>query len=160
MGNEITKFGQMETPLSGIVLNGIDMSKDSISIRLNTQHGPLIGVCDADCCSETWIENVEIPALGFPCTVVSATELEMPESREAEGDEPQEYIEFYGIKFITDKGEIVIDYRNASNGYYGGSLEWNSEGFYGGVFGQQEPDQEWMDIEIWLNQKNLRLTDD
>lgn len=32
-----------------------------------------------------------------------------------------------GFKVTTDKGVIVIDYRNASNGYYGGSLSWPGE---------------------------------
>ena len=137
MGNEITKFGQVEIPLNGIQLDGIDISEDSIAIRLNTPQGPIIGVCDADCCSETWIENIDLPVLGFPCTVVGAMHLDMPEGRESEGDEPQEFIEFYGLKLVTNKGEIIIDYRNASNGYYGGSLEWSPDHYYGGVYGQQ-----------------------
>ena len=40
-------------------------------------------------------------------------------------EDPDE-VEFYGLSIKTDKGEIVIDYRNSSNGYYGGSLCWPS----------------------------------
>lgn len=158
MGNDIQKFGQVE--ICGILLNGIDVSVDSISIRLNTAQGPIIGVCDADCCSETWIENIETPALGFPCTVIAAHELEMPEGRYSIDGEPQDFIRFYGLKLITNKGEIVIDYRNASNGYYGGTLDWNGERFYGGVFGQNNPNQEWIPVDEWLAQKSMRISRD
>lgn len=153
MSTEIINYGELAIPTSGIRLNGIDMTSDSISIRLNTSMGPMIGVCDADCCSETWIENIELPALGFPCTVIAVEELQMPEERESQGDEPQEYILFYGLKFITDKGEMIIEYRNASNGYYGGSLEWKSDYFYGGVFVGQEPNGEWISVDDWQQQK-------
>ena len=54
----------------------------------------------------------------------------------------------YGVKITTDKGHIVIDYRNASNGYYGGNLSWPDDSyFYGGVHGQNESNEEWVDIE-------------
>lgn len=37
--------------------------------------------------------------------------------------EPQvECVAYYGLKITTEKGRAVIDYRNDSNGYYGGSL--------------------------------------
>ena len=32
-------------------------------------------------------------------------------------------VAYYGLKITTDNGRAVIDYRNSSNGYYGGSLE-------------------------------------
>lgn len=140
------------------MLLGVDVTSDSISIRLNTNIGPLIGVCDADCCSQTWIENIELPALGFPCTIVAADELEMPEGREALSDEPQEYIRFYGLRLKTNKGELVVDYRNASNGYYGGNLVWSADRFYGGVYNGQEPNQEWLPVETWLQRKTKSLS--
>lgn len=157
MGKEITEFGKIEMSVCGIRLDGIEITQDSISIRLNAANGPIIGVCDAYCCSETWIENIELPALGFPCTVISATNLEMPDGRDATDDEPQVYIQFYGLKLVTDKGDVVIEYRNASNGYYGGELVWDSEQYYGGAFGQQKPEQEWLTVEDWLNRKAIMI---
>ena len=153
MSKELIVNGKFNIPEGGIKLFGIDVTKDSISIRLNTSIGPVIGVCDAGCCSETWIESIEEPALGFPCMIIGAQDLDMPEGRDAEDGEPQDYIQFYGIKFVTDKGEIVIDYRNASNGYYGGSIEWDGKRFYGGVYGQNNPSDEWLTLEEWQSRK-------
>ena len=31
-------------------------------------------------------------------------------------------LRFYGLKVTTEKGRATIDYRNNSNGFYGGSL--------------------------------------
>ena len=42
---------------------------------------------------------------------------------------------------------MVIDYRNNSNGYYGGEIVWPGEDFYGGVYGQNESNMDWRDIE-------------
>lgn len=39
----------------------------------------------------------------------------------------------YGCQIKTTSGDMVIDYRNESNG---GNLCWDDEPFYGGVFGQ------------------------
>jgi hypothetical protein len=157
MTQDLSDFLGVETPLKNLVIEGIDVTHDSISIRLNTNIGPIIGVCDADCCSETWIENVELPALGFPCRLITAEHLNMPEGRDSEGDELQEYIQFYGIKLTTDKGEIIIEYRNASNGYYGGDLLWGDRHYYGGVNRQQIPSDEWISTDEWLSRKTLKL---
>jgi hypothetical protein len=32
-------------------------------------------------------------------------------------------VAYYGLKITTETGIAVLDYRNDSNGYYGGSLE-------------------------------------
>lgn len=32
-------------------------------------------------------------------------------------------IRYYGLRIVTDKGRAVIDFRNNSNGYYGGSIK-------------------------------------
>jgi hypothetical protein len=105
----------------------------------------LVARVDADCCSHTWIESVEMPALGLPFTILSCENLDM-------GREPEEidydYIQYYGAKIITTKGEMVIDYRNSSNGYYGGDIVWpGDEYFYGGVHGQNVSSEGWIGVE-------------
>ncbi len=102
-------------------ITDITLSDDNERITFKTTEGDVIADCYAECCSHTWVENLELPALGFPCTVLSEENLDMPDL----GDMPGcEYVEYYGYKIETDKGSIIIDYRNDSNGYYGGSLEW------------------------------------
>ena len=109
-----------------------------------TENEEVIAKTDGDCCSETWIEHVELPSLGFPAKVISVEELEL--NKEPQRDNNYECLEFYGCKITTDKGDIIIDYRNESNGYYGGELCWPGDTFYGGVFGQNVSEEEWEDL--------------
>jgi len=32
-------------------------------------------------------------------------------------------VAYYGLRITTTKGRAVLDYRNTSNGYYGGGLD-------------------------------------
>ena len=63
-----------------------------------------------------------MPALGFPAVVTAVEDLDMPEGKPSEFHTDPDSLQFYGCKISTDRGEIVIDYRNDSNGYYGGNL--------------------------------------
>lgn len=74
-----------------------------------------------DCCSSTWIENVD--NLGFKGKFVNLTDDGAAQTDPIDDQEKCEYIQFYGCTFFTEHGRLVIDYRNSSNGYYGGNLE-------------------------------------
>lgn len=135
----------MANLLVGKKIVDVKIAEDKEAMLFVTDSGDnLIVQVDADCCSHTWIESVELPALGLPFTVIACDDLDM-------GKEPEEidydYVQFYGAKITTDKGDLVIDYRNSSNGYYGGSVVWpGDEYFYGGVFGQNVSECVWMEI--------------
>lgn len=120
--NEWVKEEMKKNVLVGKTITGITVDKDGDDITFNIKDGkPITAVCYGDCCSTTWIEGVELPALGFPATVIEVDNLDMPDL----GDQPGcDVMAYYGFKIVTDKGEIIIDYRNNSNGYYGGNLEW------------------------------------
>lgn len=130
-------------PLIGKVLTGVEIAADRQALRFILTDGEVIADVDADCCSYTWVEHVELPALGFPATVLSVTDLEMPDGATSSFHPDSEVLTFYGCKIVTDRGEIVIDYRNDSNGYYGGSLVWPGGHLYGGVYGQNVSKHEW-----------------
>lgn len=135
-------------PLIGKTITGMKIAADRQAILFETTDGEMIVDVDADCCSYTWVEGIELPALGFPALVLSVDDLDMPQD-----DKPSNFhqdpdsLQFYGCKITTNRGEIVIDYRNDSNGYYGGSLAWPGEYHYGGVFGQNNSKHEWQPIE-------------
>jgi hypothetical protein len=40
----------------------------------------------------------------------------------------------YRFRIMTDKGQILIEYRNSSSGYYGGSLSWPDGAYFYGMF--------------------------
>lgn len=134
--------------LVGKTLTGIKIAADREAILFQTTDGDIVVRVDADCCSHTWVENIELPALGFPALVSAVDGLELPKSYYARhpGPDEEDSLELYGCKITTDRGEIVIDYRNESNGYYGGCLVWPDSRFYGGVFGQNVSKQEWRDV--------------
>lgn len=137
---------KMENKLIGKKIVDVKIAEDKLAMLFVCDNGEeLVVRVDADCCSYTWIESVEMPALGFPFTVIACDDLDM--NKEPLENEEYECLQFYGAKIITDKGDMVIDYRNDSNGYYGGDIVWPGEGFYGGVYGQSESNMNWRDIE-------------
>jgi len=131
--------------LIGKTLTGIELTTDRKAIRFyTTDGGPILARCDGDCCSDTWVEHVSLPARGFPAVVMSASDVSMPDLGEMPN---RDVIAYYGFKLETDKGEFLIDYRNDSNGYYGGNLSWpDDEYFYGGVHGQNIAVDEWRSV--------------
>lgn len=137
----------MNNLLSNKKIVKMQIASDKEALLFVTDNGDeLIVRVDADCCSYTWIESVELPALGFPFTVIACDDLDM--NKEPLENEEYECLQFYGAKITTDKGDLVIDYRNSSNGYYGGSIVWPGENyFYGGVYGQNVSDEKLEDIQ-------------
>ena len=117
------------------IITGVEIASDNKAMRFVIDDAePIVAKADGDCCSSSWIEHVELPAAGFPAKVLAVDEIQLPGSNDNDGE--HECLAVYGLKITTDKGEIVVDYRNSSNGYYGGSLSWPDEYFYGGVFNQ------------------------
>lgn len=116
----------MKTPnrLIGKTLTDIQLDDDKTAIRFVTTEGDVFALCEADCCSHTWVEAVESTLRRLPALVLDAKELDL--QREDE-EVDYEVIQFYGFKIVTDQGEVIIDYRNSSNGYYGGDLAWMSD---------------------------------
>src|SRR5512139_2478478 len=76
---------------------------------------------EGDCCSYTWIEGIE--NLGSKGTVLSITnDGAMSGGPKSTGDN-FDHVRYYGLTLKTEYGRLIIDYRNDSNGYYGGSME-------------------------------------
>lgn len=100
----------------------VTLSADREQIVFQFQDGfsRAFGV-EGDCCSSSWIEHLEMPG-----DIVGATLLDVDDSAPITQDHPEHddggEISVYNTAFKTDKGEIVLEYRNSSNGYYGGYL--------------------------------------
>jgi hypothetical protein len=127
--------------LENKTITSVDLAEDKHAIRFNILEGEsIVAKTDGDCCSYTWIEHVELPAKGFPAKVLSVEALDLPGS--VDNSEDYECLQVYGLKIITESGDFVIDYRNSSNGYYGGNLSWpDDKYYYGGVHGQNVSDE-------------------
>lgn len=125
-------------PLIGKTVTTLYMTTDNKALRFVLADGTeIVAKTDADCCSETWIEHISLPAGGFPATVLEANDTGgLPDSDDG-------CMQYYGFELKTNKGHMVLDYRNQSNGYYGGSLSWPGDHFYGGVYCQNVPNDDW-----------------
>jgi hypothetical protein len=76
-----------------------------------------------DCCSQSWIEHFTVPN-----DVDGATLLSVEESGGTEEKHPDhECLLVYETRFRTNRGDIVLEYRNSSNGYYCGYIEMVDE---------------------------------
>jgi hypothetical protein len=129
-----------DNPLIGRTVVGVFIATDKKALRFDVEDGAaIVARADGDCCSSTWIESADAPEMLLG-KVVSVEDLAMPDS-----GQPDEYevVAYYGCKITTDKGRCVIDYRNKSNGYYGGDLRWPGDYYYGGVWGQNISTEEW-----------------
>lgn len=120
----------------GHVILGVQIAADKSALRFDTDKGEVVACAEAECCSTTWIEDVSLPALGFPATVTKVSDLAMPASIERE----DYLLQYYGYQIETTSGNLMIEYRNESNGYYGGSLVWPGHHYHHGRT------EEWVDI--------------
>lgn len=120
--------------LMGKKLTSIYLAKDNLALKFKMGKEEIIARTDGDCCSTSWIEHITLPAGGFPCTVLEVKELDLIE--QIDDDPEYDCLKIYGLELVTDKGSFIVDYRNSSNGYYGGNLSWPGDCFYGGVYDQ------------------------
>lgn len=133
--NPIRGFGSMLDELSG---RGVDkltafvgkritrvlMSSGDIAFELD-DGTTIIADPEGDCCSTTWVEHVSGVSDAYGAQIVSVNLRPELSTQEDVDDSNYECLALYGISLITDGGaRIDIDYRNASNGYYGGWLNW------------------------------------
>lgn len=109
--------------LLGKVINKVLINQYKDSLIFCCGDDVVLANCIEDQCSDTWIEHVELPAMGFPSLVTEIDELAF--NSYDDNDPIYGCIQTYGVKITTSKGEIIIDYRNGSNGHYGGDMTWS-----------------------------------
>ncbi len=121
----------------GRTLASVALSSNKAQIVITFTDGArqTFGV-EGDCCSSSWIEHLEAPNDVNGATVlaiedggsVDATnddKLNPKRPPMYDGDDnnrEHECLLVYSTTFRTTRGDIVLEYRNSSNGYYGGSL--------------------------------------
>lgn len=91
---------------------------DDTVLKLETSDGNFQANAYGDCCSRSWFEDVNLVAT-LPASVVDVVDRAMPPALEDEW----KTIVFYGHTIKLSTGYIDIEYRNESNGYYGGWME-------------------------------------
>lgn len=113
----------------------LDKGADRIAFKFQDGFERSYGV-EGDCCSQSWIEHLEMPNDIQGAVILSVEDSEGVawDNHECEADVRDddynvvkegcghESLAVYNTRFRTSKGDIVLEYRNNSNGYYGGYL--------------------------------------
>ncbi len=149
-------MAERQHPLIGKTIASVYLTSDGGAIRFDLSDGSQVHASAyGECCSHSWIETIQGLDQIIDSPIVSVEDVAMPDlGSNGETDRAinryghyEEEMAYYGCKITSEKGYAVIDYRNSSNGYYGGSLSWDGEYFYGGVHGQNEAKGEWHLVE-------------
>ena len=72
--------------LVGKTLTKVELASDKEAIRFTVDGETVVAKCDADCCSHTWIESVEMPAGGLPARITGIGDLDLPPNAESDGE--------------------------------------------------------------------------
>ena len=113
--------GDLYDGFAGRKLKSVILSNDKETIAFEFQDGYVAKFgAEGDCCSTSWIEHLTVPDDIEGQELVEAIDECIGTEDVPDG---YTYRQVYQTKLRTDKGEtITIEYRNDSNGYYGGYL--------------------------------------
>lgn len=110
----------------------LDDSHGELSLKLKDSHNNIVHVffeARAGCCSQSWIETLDGKEDIIGCEISDIIEhdsigFDWDETYKPPhgGINQQRSNVIYNYEIITPKGSCVIDFRNTSNGYYGGYL--------------------------------------
>lgn len=104
----------------GKALSAVEIAADKESFVLRFTDGSrAVYLVEGDCCSYSWVEHVDVPpdALGQPILSVEEYDVETVE------EHPEhDCLQVYQTRLETTKGTVALEYRNSSNGYYGGYI--------------------------------------
>jgi hypothetical protein len=107
--------------LIGKTVTGLRISEEKQFLTFETTSGEFGYYTDGDCCSISWIEHFE----GVENLIGKAIlKIEEKDISARPDPDPEDHgcLQIYGFEFTTEKGTALLDFRNDSNGYYGGNL--------------------------------------
>jgi hypothetical protein len=78
----------------------------------------------AECCSRSWFESINNPENLLCEEIIGIEEKPDSETNGESCDRHDYFTTVYGYTLKTNKGYTDIEFRNSSNGYYGGSCEF------------------------------------
>jgi hypothetical protein len=107
--------------LVGKKILGISIDDDDQwYLQFDTDEGSIVYYAEGDCCSESWFYHVLGVRFLIGQVVREVEEVAMPDLKDNFSRQAVDTL--YGFKLRTDLGVADIEFRNSSNGYYGGQL--------------------------------------
>lgn len=130
MSVELDHWGMTGARLRGVVLRAVTTEGDGERVILTLADGTRrVYEAEGDCCSTSWVEHITVPPDIDGATVLRVSEagygVDATDAQRAECKTHRKRLDVlrvYQTVLTTDRGDVVIEYRNSSNGYYGGSL--------------------------------------
>ena len=119
--------------LKGLRVVEAQVSIDKTLVRLQDAEGRVVWLSAVgDCCSNSWFEHIDGMAPPFTLTEEPEFDRWMEPKKEVRDwnnpdDSGKDVLKIYAIKFKTNRGRASLELRNASNGYYGGTVEVSEE---------------------------------
>jgi hypothetical protein len=109
-------------PIIGETLVAVEFNREKDELTFICVGGRYTYTTEGECCSTSWIEHLTIPPNIVGAKITGKTEPELPSfDGTPEGSSDQhEDLKIYHTAWQTDHGEVIAEYRNSSNGYYGG----------------------------------------
>ncbi len=91
-------------------------------LKFTTDSGELLYFAEGGCCSESWFYGMNGVESLIGQVVKTVEQVNLGEVLNYIGR--QEWTQAYCIKVTSIGGHTDIEFRNSSNGYYGGSVEY------------------------------------
>lgn len=110
-----------ERTLVGKVIKSVWINPHKTEFTLRCEDGDHSFEAYGDCCSSSWIEHITGVTSLTGAKVVSINDVDI----ETIEEHPEhECLQIYSTQIVFESPHepIEIEYRNSSNGYYGGSL--------------------------------------
>ena len=122
----MSKYADIKEDLLGRTIESIaiDKAKDKLTVRAGGLEFNYS--VEGDCCSRSWIEHLEGVESVIGQEVTGVEQLDMNENEDSkkhcERCEGSDVLKIYQVLIKTPKGTSTLEFRNDSNGYYGGCL--------------------------------------
>jgi hypothetical protein len=120
MKKEFNNYQTHNNTLNGERIKQINLDGDT-ELYITTDKGIHCFHVTGDCCSCSYFYEINNIHQMVTWVVKDIEEIDMPEVPE---DQQNDCTQAYGYKIHTEGGYGLIVFRNDSNGYYGGTLEY------------------------------------
>jgi hypothetical protein len=96
-------------------------------VRLVFEDGKAVDVIvEGDCCSSSYyVDPSQFDEL-VGAVIRKVEPRNSDDSKDVDNVAEGKYLRWHFLVFVTDKGHVTIDFRNESNGYYSGFVEFKS----------------------------------